>query len=104
MGIYIPPATKEFLNIDKQTLKNLPLVVISPYEHHSNEISYRHGLCEVARVRLDKNGRVDFEYLKSLLEQNRGRKIIASFSLVSNITGVITDYKNSTISSSSMAV
>lgn len=93
MGIYIPPATKEFLNIDKQTLKNLPLVVVSPYEHHSNEISYRHGLCEVSRVRLDKNGRVDFEYLKSLLEQNRGRKIIASFNLVSNITGVITDYK-----------
>ncbi len=34
MGIYIPPATRRRYKIE---LKNIPLVFIGPYEHHSNE-------------------------------------------------------------------
>lgn len=92
LGIYIPPMSKERLklNIDK---KNLPLVIVSAYEHHSNELSFREGLCEVVRVPLDENLEFDFNALENILEQNKGREIIASICMASNITGVISDYK-----------
>ena len=93
MGIYIPPMSREFLKLDIKSLENLPLVLVSPYEHHSNEISYRAGLCEVKRVPLDEKGEIDFNALTQILSENRDRKIIASFSIASNITGVLTDYK-----------
>ena len=93
MGIYIPPMSREFLKLDFKNLENLPLILVSPYEHHSNEISYRAGLCEVKRVPLDEKGEIDFNALTQILSENRGRKIIASFSVASNITGVLTDYK-----------
>lgn len=93
MGIYIPPMSKEFLKLDIKSLENLPLVLVSPYEHHSNEISYRAGLCEVKRIPLDEKGEIDFNALTQILSKNRDRKIIASFSVASNITGVLTDYK-----------
>lgn len=93
MGIYIPPMSREFLKLDVKSLENLPLVLVSPYEHHSNEISYRAGLCEVKRIPLDEKGEIDFNALTQILSKNRDRKIIASFSVASNITGVLTDYK-----------
>ncbi|PSM52094.1 aminotransferase [Campylobacter blaseri] len=93
MGIYIPPATRDFLGLNIKNMDNLPLVLVSPYEHHSNEISYRQGVCETIRVSLDKNGEINFDELKEILEKNRGRKIIAAFSVASNVTGVLTDYK-----------
>lgn len=93
MGIYIPPMSREFLKLDIKNLENLPLVLVSPYEHHSNEISYRAGFCEVKRIPLDEKGEIDFNALTQILSENRDRKIIASFSVASNITGVLTDYK-----------
>lgn len=61
IGIYIPPLVKEryFTQIDKNTL---PLVIVGPYEHHSNELSFREGLCECIRIPLDKNGEIDFDF------------------------------------------
>lgn len=92
LGIYIPPFVKEkyFKNLDH---KKLPLVIVGPYEHHSNELSFREGLCECIRVNLDKNGEIDFLELEKILEKNKKRKIIASFSLASNVTGILSDYK-----------
>ncbi|TBR82430.1 aminotransferase class V-fold PLP-dependent enzyme [Campylobacter novaezeelandiae] len=92
LGIYIPPKVKEryFKNID---IKKLPLVIVGPYEHHSNELSFREGLCECIRVPLDKNGEIDFVFLEELLEKNKKRQIIASFSLASNVTGILSDYE-----------
>lgn len=93
MGIYIPPMSAKILKIDKNSLPNLPLVIISPYEHHSNEISFRQGLCEVVRVPLDRDGGIDFGEFDRILKANRHRKIIGSFSVASNVTGIISDYK-----------
>ncbi|CAM2900193.1 putative aminotransferase [Campylobacter hyointestinalis] len=94
MGIYIPPATRAVLgnlNIDK---RKFPLVIVSPYEHHSNEISFRYGLCEVFRVPLAKDGGIHFGEMERVLKLNKGRKIIASFSAASNVTGIKTDLYN----------
>lgn len=92
LGLFCSPCVKEryFKNFDKS---KAPLVLVGPYEHHSNELCFREGLCECARVPLSKSGDVDFSFLSKVLEQNRGREIIASFSACSNVTGVRTDYK-----------
>ncbi|MCR6572483.1 aminotransferase class V-fold PLP-dependent enzyme [Campylobacter insulaenigrae] len=92
LGLYIPPRVKEiyFQNINKNTL---PLVIVGPYEHHSNELSFREALCECIRVPLTSNGEIDFVFLENLLKTSKGRQIIASFNAASNVTGVISDYK-----------
>ena len=46
MGIYIPPRTLKRFTCKPE---NLPVVFVGPYEHHSNELSFREGLCEVIR-------------------------------------------------------
>lgn len=91
VGIYIPPMTKKRYAIEP---KNLPLVFVGPYEHHSNEISFREGLCELIRVPLNKKENIDLEFLEKKLEENKNREIIASFSVASNVTGVLSDYKS----------
>ena len=66
LGLYIPPATRA--RLDLQNFKNLPLVIISPFEHHSVEVSLRLGLCEVVRIPLNKNGLFDFNFFEKVLE------------------------------------
>lgn len=95
MGLYIPPKTKKRLNIkkDKKSLKSLPLVIVGPYEHHSNELSFRESLAQIIRINLDSNGLVDLKHLKSVLEKNKKREIFASFCIASNVSGIVTPYK-----------
>ena len=92
MGLYIPPATKKRfnINVDKSLL---PLVIVGPYEHHSNEVSFREALCEVIRIPLNDEGLVDLLYLEEVLKENKGREMIGSFCIASNVTGIITPYK-----------
>ncbi|AJC86104.1 cysteine sulfinate desulfinase [Campylobacter sp. RM16704] len=92
LGLYIPPLVKQkyFQYIDKKTL---PLVIVGPYEHHSNELSFREALCECIRVPLDINGTIDFMFLEKLLQKSKNRQIIASFNAASNVTGILSDYK-----------
>ena len=85
LWIYIPPVTRERYNID---IKNIPLVIIWPFEHHSNEISYREWLCDVIRCPLDKYWVTDLLKLKEILESNKSREIIWSFSVASNVTWI----------------
>ncbi|MFY9070601.1 aminotransferase class V-fold PLP-dependent enzyme [Aliarcobacter butzleri] len=92
LGLYIPPATKKRFNFEIDE-KTAPLVIVGPYEHHSNEVSFREALCETQRVNLDKDGLVDLNHLKEILEKNKNREIIASFCIASNVTGIITPYE-----------
>lgn len=96
LGVYLSPATKESLKnnlgVDFACKNNkLPVVFVGPYEHHSNEISWRDGLCEIVEVDLDEQGHIDLTHLEQLLQkpeyQNRIR--IGSFSAASNVTGLI---------------
>ena len=91
MGIYIPPCT---LKRYGHKPENLPVVFVGPYEHHSNELSFREGLCEVIRVPLDCDEKVDMDFLERHLEAHKEREIIASFSVASNVTGIVSDYKS----------
>lgn len=92
LGLYIPPATKKRFGF-KIDIKTAPLVIVGPYEHHSNEVSFREALCEIQRINLDKQGLVDLNHLKVVLEENKHREIIASFCIASNVTGIITPYE-----------
>lgn len=93
MGIQISPITKKALNLNINK-ENFPFVAVSPYEHHSNEISYRNGLCEIYRTPL-KDNYIDWDDLNLNLtkvrNKNKSRKIILSFSATSNVTGIKTD-------------
>ncbi|RXJ58162.1 aminotransferase class V-fold PLP-dependent enzyme [Candidatus Marinarcus aquaticus] len=92
LGLYIPPATLQRLNMDIDTSK-LPLVIVGPFEHHSNEVSYREAMCEVQRIKLNEDGLMDLIQLEEVLQKNQHREIIATFCVASNVTGIITCYK-----------
>ena len=91
MGLYIPPQTRTRFTCKPQ---KLPVVFVGPYEHHSNELSFREGLCEVIRIPLDAHEKIDTEFLEKMLQKHRKREIIASFSVASNVTGIVSDYRS----------
>ncbi|BBG65589.1 cysteine desulfurase [Hydrogenimonas sp.] len=91
MGLYIPPAVCKRLG-SKPEVEKRPLVIVGPYEHHSNELGFRESLCDIHRVPLTDEGYVDLYDLEKILKKNRGREIIGSFCIASNATGIITPY------------
>ena len=96
IGVTLAPATRKNLGgmLDDEVLaQTQPVVFIGPYEHHSNEISWRQSLATTVQVRLDPAGNVDLGHLEELLQDPRyqGRKRIGSFSAASNVTGIRSD-------------
>ena len=104
IGVSLPPVTRQQLgillgdalgpdNLDvfKRYLReHQPVVFVGPYEHHSNEISWRENLATVVPVRLAQDGGIDLKHLETLLQEPvyQGRKRIGSFSAASNVTGI----------------
>jgi selenocysteine lyase/cysteine desulfurase len=104
IGVMLPPATRdrlesllaESLGSEAQSSfmdylgSHQPVVFVGPFEHHSNEVSWRQGLATVVEVPLDSEGGVDLVRLEELLQdpryQNRPR--LGSFSAASNVTGM----------------
>jgi len=72
--------------------KNQPVVFVGPYEHHSNEVSWREGLATVVEVKLTLQGEIDLDHLEVLLQEPeyQDRLRIGSFSAASNVTGMKT--------------
>jgi selenocysteine lyase/cysteine desulfurase len=106
IGVALPPATRRNLSTMLKDLlgdeantrfaeylkKHQPVVFVGPYEHHSNEISWRENLTTVVEVNLDQEGAIDLQHLEQLLQDPayQGRKRIGSFSAASNVTGMRT--------------
>ncbi|NLJ58358.1 MAG: aminotransferase class V-fold PLP-dependent enzyme [Tissierellia bacterium] len=110
LGIYLPPASKIIIdNIVKEYykgsmgiddivkkssdyLKDLPVVFIGPYEHHSNILIWEEGMAELVEIGLNSHGRIDIDDLKRKVadEKYKNRLKIGSFSAASNVTGIIT--------------
>lgn len=110
LGIYNTPATKRrtetliadlkkdsqvfsdqieiYIKANKQTR---PVVFISPYEHHSNDLMWREGDAEVIEVQLDGQGHIDLEDLEGYLKRPdfKGRQMIGAFSAASNVSGML---------------
>ena len=105
VGTSLPPAAKEILfslirehagrgkadDLERFVESRRPVVFVGPYEHHSNELTWREGLCEVVVVRMSADGGIDLAHLEELLRDPRyaGRLRIGSFSAASNVTGLI---------------
>ncbi len=101
IGVTLPPATRRNLGdmLDDAVLaETQPVVFIGPYEHHSNELSWRQSLATTVQVRLDATGHVDVAHLEELLQDPRyqNRKRIGSFSAASNVTGIRSDVRKIT--------
>jgi selenocysteine lyase/cysteine desulfurase len=107
VGVALAPATRQNLEniiadsaVDETdfaaALKaHQPIVFVGPYEHHSNEISWRQALAETVEVRLDASGHIDLDHLEQLLQDPayQDRLRIGSFSAASNVTGIRTDVR-----------
>lgn len=100
LGVYLSPATRERIAeaasvdlFDPAIREHLPVVFVGPYEHHSNEISWREGLAEVVEIELDDAGRLSLVDLEAKVADPRyqHRMRIGSFSAASNVSGVRTD-------------
>ena len=107
VGVALPPATRKNIcdmlaeadtNISCEEIGKLfeqkqPVVFIGPYEHHSNEISWRESLATTVVVRMDATGNIDLGHLEELLQdpQYQNRIRIGSFSAASNVTGMRSD-------------
>ncbi len=106
LGVALPPATRRLLfsvcekfvgeaqvgALHDFLRDRQPVVFLGPYEHHSNEVSWREGLATVREVRLSADGGLDLDHLAELLGEHAdsGRLLIGSFSAASNVTGRIT--------------
>ena len=68
-----------------------PVIFIGPYEHHSNELTWRETIADVVTIHENEMGRVDLDHLRSELEKYQNRPLkIGSFSAASNVTGIRT--------------
>lgn len=92
LGIYIPPATRKRFKIQSDG-ESRPLVIVGPYEHHSNEVSYREALCDTVRIGLKENGIIDLQELEDVLKTSKHTEKIGAFCIASNVTGIITPYE-----------
>jgi len=68
-----------------------PVVLIGPYEHHSNILPWRESGAEVMEVPESDNGGPCISSLSQILASIKGRPIVGAFSATSNVSGIITD-------------
>jgi selenocysteine lyase/cysteine desulfurase len=104
VGVKLPAAGRALLNgllqgflgvqqaadFEVYCQRHQPVVFVGPYEHHSNEISWRESLVTVVEVAMADDGGIDLQHLESLLQDPayQGRMRIGSFSAASNVTGI----------------
>ena len=106
LGIYIPPAAKAVILDDLDRLlgrksardlvgklkQQRPVVFVGPYEHHSNEVSWRECWSDVVEIDLSPDGGLDLEDLDRKVSDPAyaNRRRIGAFSAASNVSGVKT--------------
>jgi selenocysteine lyase/cysteine desulfurase len=71
-----------------------PIVFLTHMEHHSNQTSWLECLVDVEVIPADKQGLPDLEAYERLLKEHSDRPlIIAAVTSCSNVTGVLTPYR-----------
>jgi len=110
LGIYQAPATQDRrekqIEILKRTSEKMatclgemavynqetrPLIFISPYEHHSNDLIWRESDVQVIEIPLNKKGEIDLIVLEEQvsLPEYKNRQKIGAFSAASNVSGIL---------------
>lgn len=92
LGISVCSTQREVL-LSHLPISERPVVFVGPYEHHSNEVSWRETLAEVVEIPLCPAGNLDLCALEKALQDPAyaERPKIGSFSAASNVTGLMTD-------------
>ncbi|KAL7670333.1 hypothetical protein ACOME3_005270 [Neoechinorhynchus agilis] len=69
------------------------VVIVSPFEHHSNMLPWSTVGAQVKRLKQNENGEVDLNRLSNLCRHQvmSGFMPICSLSAASNVTGILTD-------------
>ncbi len=95
LGLSVPSNRRSAILTAMPPLER-PVVFVGPYEHHSNEVSWRESLAEVVEIPLCPRGLIDLDALHAALTDPRfaGRPKIGSFSAASNVTGIISDTRS----------
>jgi selenocysteine lyase/cysteine desulfurase len=93
LGLRIPDQLESRYRLsDHIPLAERPVVLIGPYEHHSNELPWRESIADVVVIDEDADGHVDLALLEETLLRYADRPMrIGSFSAASNVTGITTD-------------
>ena len=106
LGIYVPPAGRDFFRalladqlpaaqhaaLAARLEASRPVVFVGPYEHHSNEVSWRECYAEVVEIDLTPEGLLDLDDLRRKVSSPAyaSRRRIGAFSAASNVSGVTT--------------
>ncbi len=91
LRLQLPDGLSRFGVKTKIKGKNRPVVFISPYEHHSNDVQWRETIADVITIAETENGLPCLDDLRAQLEKYKNRPVkIGSFSACSNVTGIIT--------------
>ncbi|MGY2893272.1 aminotransferase class V-fold PLP-dependent enzyme [Deinococcus sp. UYEF24] len=95
LGLSVPSVHRERM-LAALPPSERPVVFVGPYEHHSNEVSWRESLAEVVELPLCERGHLDLDALLAALKNPAylGRPRIGSFSAASNVTGLLTDTRS----------
>ncbi len=93
LGLRIPSRLDDRYDLSGQIpAHERPVVLIGPFEHHSNELVWRESVADVVTIREDADGHIDVAHLRSELERHADRPLlIGSFSAASNVTGIRSD-------------
>jgi len=78
---------------DNIKIENRPIVFVTHMEHHSNQTSWIETIAEVVLIPHTKDGNVDLDGFKVLLNEYEDRELkIAAVTSCSNVTGVFSPY------------
>ena len=91
LGFKVPEKIQPFIELPEE---DRPVVFITHMEHHSNQTSWLETTAIVELIRATPEGLVDLDSLDELLEKHKGKKkLIASVTGCSNVTGIETPYQ-----------
>lgn len=93
LGLRIPaPLEDRYALSSRVPADERPVVFVGPYEHHSNELSWRETIADVVEISEDSDGHIDLADLERRLIEFADRPMkIGSFSAASNVTGILSD-------------
>ncbi len=93
LGIRIPEPLERAYALSRAIPEaERPVVLVGPYEHHSNQLPWLESIADVVEVDLDAHGRIDLRDLEEKAAVYAARPLkIGAFSAGSNVTGVLTD-------------
>lgn len=93
LGLRIPSALEDAHRLSSHIPRQArPVVFIGPFEHHSNELSWRETVADIVVIPQDGDGHIDLGVLRERLGEFSARPLkIGSFSAASNVTGIVTD-------------